>query len=195
MEVGSFVIPTFYEIPGIDFIWIYSNDERLVNKHPAQTLHRYDILGVPGDYLRPESLRLVANPEYKERATQVLGEFNYCCGTLPIIKSWQQITTAEVLILNIDLDYFDNRENGDSEWQKNEHWSPPTVEQDRMVEELFTFFQEKELLPRIQLITIAESPNFCPKSSAQRLLEQLMSLFDKTYQTKGKILPFASITP
>jgi hypothetical protein len=92
----------------------------------------------------------------------------------PDMVEWTHGLGAGPILVHIDMDYFNNRYDGDSDWQ-NRHpiFDPPEAEINARIDELADALSAPGIASRIQDIVVAYSPGFFPAEYWQRADEQL----------------------
>ncbi len=87
------------------------------------------------------------------------GQYRY---TRQLARWLGDLPEAPVL-LHVDMDYFNNRYNGDSDWKsKSGRHDPSLPEVLLAIDELFKTINETGVAPRIENVTVALSPGFFP---------------------------------
>lgn len=92
----------------------------------------------------------------------------------PDVAEWTRDLGAGPILVHIDMDYFNNRYDGDSDWQ-NRHpaFDPSEAEIGAKIDELATALSAPGIAARIQDVVVAYSPGFFPAEYWQRTNEQL----------------------
>jgi hypothetical protein len=81
----------------------------------------------------------------------------------PHIEDWLEGIEGGPLLLHIDMDYFNNRYDGDSDWcVRPVHHDPPTEEIFARIEELSQSLRRRGLIEAIEDVVFAFSPGFFP---------------------------------
>ena len=99
----------------------------------------------------------------------------------PDVDAWLEGLGAGPILLHIDLDYFNNRYDGDSDWRnRSEPFDPPLARVYEKIDELTTALTQYKLLDRVEDVVIAYSPGFFPgefwREADARLAEGLRTL-------------------
>lgn len=92
----------------------------------------------------------------------------------PDVVEWTRDLGSGPILVHIDMDYFNNRYDGDSDWE-NRHpaFDPPQADIDAKIDELADVLSASKIASRIQDIVVAYSPGFFPAEYWQRANEQL----------------------
>lgn len=99
----------------------------------------------------------------------------------PHVQEWLSDIGSGPILLHIDMDYFNNRYDGDSDWrQRNGKLDPPLQQILAKIDELTGALADTEIAPRIEQMAVAFSPGFFPaehwSAAADRLLPALERL-------------------
>jgi len=104
-----------------------------------------------------------------------------CYRLTPHLTDWVEELGSGPILLHVDMDYFNNRYDGDSDWRERPQvQDPPLDEITASIDDLVDTLDEAGLGPRIEDIVIAYSPGFFPAEfwsvSAARLTPALERL-------------------
>lgn len=151
--MGSFMTPFLHRFPGCEV-------RHLCQPPKARSTEIFRIEpGVVSDSLldplacRP-SVTLKASEPYTGPSTYLF---------TPSIEDWLADTQDRRFLLHIDLDYFNNRYDGDSDWSL--HASPLDPPRDVImarIDELASVLSPSDIAARIDDVVIAFSPGFFP---------------------------------
>jgi hypothetical protein len=112
---------------------------------------------VPDDLLDPGALRPVTSLE----SITGVGPSRY--RLTPNLDDWLEGIEGGPILLHIDLDYFNNRYDGDSDWRNRPvRHDPPIEEIYSRIEELSRALRQRGLLEAIEDVVFAFSPGFFP---------------------------------
>lgn len=156
ISVGSFIAPFFHHVKKIVFRHL-RNGYRSTNPTVKKKLYPsliYDDLLSPGQF-RP-ALSLEAFGAVGQRSIDYLV-------TDCIKELLQDLPKEPSILLHIDMDYFNNRFDGDSDWVGRKQILNPTLEQ--VLSQVSTTFTQLWSIinkSRVEDITIALSPGFFP---------------------------------
>jgi len=78
------------------------------------------------------------------------------------LRVWANDLRPGPVLLHIDMDYFNNRYNGCSDWQQRRSYDPPLEEVLAEIERLFKVLRDTGASARIEDVAIALSPGFFP---------------------------------
>jgi hypothetical protein len=84
------------------------------------------------------------------------------------------------ILLHIDMDFFNNRYNGDTDWEKNRNRNDPSMlKQLKQISEFFRLLEHYKLVEFVQHTAIAISPGFYPcefwRTSIRHLLNEAVN--------------------
>lgn len=104
-----------------------------------------------------------------------------CYRLTPDLTDWLAELGPGPILLHIDMDYFNNRYDGDSDWSaRPQALDPPLAAIMARIDELVRALAQAGLGPRIEDIVIAYSPGFFPaefwRPAAERLIPALERL-------------------
>lgn len=75
----------------------------------------------------------------------------------------KDISDTATILLHVDMDYFNNRFDGDSDWRSHEFIYDPSAEVVyKSIEEIFSTIKKSSIAERIENYTVALSPGFFP---------------------------------
>lgn len=80
----------------------------------------------------------------------------------PHMDAWLEAIGPGPILLHIDMDYFNNRYDGDSDWRERVRLDPSVADVNVKIDELISALRSKNLLARLEDIVIAYSPGFFP---------------------------------
>ena len=170
--MGSFLTPFVFAVPECDI--------RQLGQPPKVTETIDSILvptTLPDDLLRPGALRQAVRLE--PSAGTGPGRYRTTCD----LHAWLEDIKPGPVLLHIDMDYFNNRYDGDNDWPDRRGRHDPSLELvlDR-VGEVTSAIRVAGLLPRIVDAVVAFSPGFFPaemwRSAEQRLRQGLGELYE-----------------
>ena len=94
--------------------------------------------------------------------------------TTPSVDDWLADIDGGPILLHVDMDYFCNRYDGDSDWGDRElRLDPPPEMIDHKIDEVVGALDAKGLAGRIEDVVIAFSPGFFPAEHWGRADERL----------------------
>lgn len=106
------------------------------------------------------------------------------------IEDWLADLPEAPILLHIDMDYFNNRFDGDSDWATSEkRHDPNLVDIQNAIDQLFVAIEATNVASRIEDVTVALSPRFFPSefwpASIARLNQRLSPLGWEVETPKG----------
>jgi hypothetical protein len=172
---GSFLLPFFYQQKGrrIRLDHIYPDPERETSDAGMEKeiyvpgLLRYGIEQDGPLILQQFGPTLALRREPEGEANLTISHLNAEGMEFPAL-------VGEVIILDIDLDFFSNKMRGGSDWRTKPGWHPGEEELGRLM--VYT----RKLIEMIALsgvpvvVTIATSNDFCPSEIASATLQKLL---------------------
>jgi len=190
--VGSFFAPFVHELPSVlvrhlslSAGWVEDSREWwLLRETNEDTIIR------PG-LLRPEIGMTLMGPNSPEHGDdRVAGRYRF---TRTYERCFSDLPNCPIL-LHIDLDYFNNRYDRDSDWREKPGRHDPGEEEIlAKVDELFAALNQFGVAQRIENITVALSPGFFPaefwRSTVERVEQHLSPLgLDLGRGGNGKVI-------
>lgn len=168
--VGSFMVPFLHEVKTVHIRHLCEGD--LPGKRPLDTLLQkawgLDILLDIQKY-RPQ----ITFSERKDEADDSIIKYKRTNNLL----YWLSDLPNVPVLLHIDMDYFNCRYDGDSDWQKHSPRHDPDIEAiETKMEQIFSTIRASDLMHRIEDITIALSPGFFPVEFWQRGVHKMAKL-------------------
>ncbi len=169
--MGSFMTPFLHTVPDTEV-------RHLCQPPKATTTHTYKILlHDECDSLLDRHARRPAVCLRKEADAVGPGTYR----VTPDVQEWLSGIGPGPILLHIDMDYFSNRYDGDSDWlERNDKLDPPLQQILAKIDELTGALADAEIAPRIEQIAVAFSPGFFPAehwcAAANRLLPALERL-------------------
>lgn len=92
----------------------------------------------------------------------------------PSLDDWLSDLDGRRLLLHVDMDYFCNRYDGDSDWRSRVlPLDPPMEAIERRVDEVVAALNKRGLIGRLEDIVVAYSPGFFPAEFWGRTDERL----------------------
>ena len=153
--IGSFIVPLLHQIPKVHIRHLCATGYSISRKgkYLLQPITAADELLDPS-MLRP-AVRLVSVPNQKFDAASTYSVTAH-------LDDWLQGLPDVPILLHIDLDYFNNRFNGDSDWELHPSRHDPSAREiTNAIDAVFNALA-KHSLDRIEDITVALSPRFFP---------------------------------
>ena len=165
--MGSFIAPFLHAVPAAEI-------RHLCQSTGTIGTTDYEILLIEANdtlidrHARRPGIRLRA----RDRGT--LGPS--CQRITPHLCDWLQDIGPRRILLHIDMDYFNNRYNGDSDWRRNRLSFDPSLSTIMyMIDELTTSLHDTGCAHRIEDIVVALSPGFFPAEHWRPAISRLVS--------------------
>lgn len=168
IAVGSFLTVFLHHCPRVQLRHLFP-PHRTPAAHPAGTIQRVtepdELRGA--DCLRPAVRFAAADAE--------TGLSYYPTDQLSSLLA--DIPPGVPVLLHVDMDYFNNRFDGDSDWQQHETIHNPPAEQVlKQVREVFATVLATIAPAQLEDITVALSPGFFPAELWQSSIEEIEAL-------------------
>ena len=176
--VGSFMAPFIHNIPFVHLRHLSQTapdealqDFSLVPKHLADTILNIGAsrpaVGINRDLIEAPKEQVSATTKHYRFTRQ--------------LDAWLGDLPDAPVLLHVDMDYFNNRYNGDSEWNaRGQRHDPKSSEIMLAIDAVFKAINDSGVTSRIENVTVALSPGFFPAElwagSIGRMQEQLASL-------------------
>ncbi|MBD0343724.1 MAG: hypothetical protein ICV55_01525 [Coleofasciculus sp. C3-bin4] len=174
--IGSFIVPLLHRIPKVHMRHLCATGYSL-SRRGKYLLQRET---VADDFLNPDMMR----PAKRLEAIQESSDWNigntstYSVSANP--DEWLHELPDVPTLLHIDLDYFNNRFNGDSDWESHSSRHDPTSHEiTTEIDSVFNTLAERGIFDRIVDITVALSPGFFPVEFWSLATERINYHLDK----------------
>lgn len=151
--MGSFMTPFLALAPQAEV-------RHLCQPPKAQDTRDYEIrrVVIEDDLLEPGAPRLAIDLTPIETGT---GPGRY--RMTPLVDDWLAHLDGRRLLLHVDMDFFCNRYDGDSDWRSRDlTLDPPMEEIERRIDEVAAALGRRGLIDRLEDVVIAYSPGFFP---------------------------------
>ena len=170
--MGSFLTPFLHAAPRAEV-------RHLCQPPKARSTrdHRIALAAEPDTLIRPGQPRPAVRLEEEPGATGP-----GCYRITPDVDAWLEGVGPGPVLLHIDMDYFNNRYDGDSDWRgREEAFDPPLEAVLEKVDDLVDALKRTGLAEQIEDMVIAYSPGFFPAElwapADARLQQGLESLY------------------
>lgn len=166
--IGSFIAPIIHKIPRVHVRHLCATGYSTTRKglYSLQPTLFHD------DLIAPEKKRLAV--KLVPCAGQVSPHANTYRVTANVDEWLQDLPNGVPILLHIDMDYFNNRFNGDSDWElyKNSH-DPSGEELLLSIDSVFHALAQQEVIGNICDVAIALSPRFFPAEFWQMSIDRI----------------------
>lgn len=155
ISIGSFMTLFLHSMPKIQF-------RHLMPKHrlsKAQVSGKVNLGFLNDETIQPyqERPRLSFSPSEGTKSNLEYSVFT------EIDDFLKDISDTAAILLHVDMDYFNNRFDGDSDWRSHEYNHDPIAEiVYKNIEEIFSKIEKGNIAKRIENYTVALSPGFFP---------------------------------
>jgi hypothetical protein len=158
--IGSFMAPLLHRFPMVQVRHLCSTEYTDARKGPhiVCPVDVADELLAPGS-IRP-GLRLDKLQDSRDK-TRVRGSHPYM--VTDDLSAWLNNLPAGPVLLHIDMDYFNNRFNGDSDWvDEGPKYDPPLEQVLARIDRVFQSLEDAGVAERVNDFAAALSPGFFP---------------------------------
>jgi len=158
--IGSFMAPFLHKIRNVHVRHLCSTEYTTERKgpHAVSPIEVLDELLAPGSMRPGLQLHKLADP----------AEVSVQAGALPYIVTddlddWLKELPAGPVVVHIDMDYFNNRFNGDSDWvDAGPKYDPPLPQVLARIDAVFESLERGGVAERVEDFAVAMSPGFFP---------------------------------
>jgi hypothetical protein len=173
LGMGSFLTPFLHRFPDAEV--------RHLCQPPKATATRDFRIArttVADDLLDPGRLRPAIDLKPVAGATG-LG----CYRLTPDVSAWLDMVGSGPVLLHIDMDYFNNRFDGDSDWRKrSEPFDPPLDHVLGKIDEMAEALRRTGVGARLEDVVIAYSPGFFPAEFWSAAEARLRPALERLYE-------------
>ena len=167
--IGSFVAPFLHELSRCDFRHLSQSVSRraMVNSYEISLNSERDTL------LQPGASRPSLGLETCDASLEEFGSHRYVVTHSPEV--WLSELPAWPVLLHIDMDYFNNRFDRDSDWREAPipRHDPDLPAMIRALDEMFDALDRTGVGARIESIAVALSPGFFPAEFWSPMISRL----------------------
>lgn len=171
IAVGSFMPVMFHSIAQIEFRHLMP-EHRIPNAHRGGGLENYfekDML------LFPEKFRPSVKFEHNKGCHTYLP-------TADLKMFLEDIDPSVPILLHVDMDYFNNRFDGDSDWTHHNFRHDPELNIVLgQIDSVFSKIIERDEFAQIEDISIALSPGFFPAEFWKGSIERINKIFQEAF--------------
>ena len=147
---------------------ISSNDRRIIGKATATEDYIATRVTCADELLAPGMPRMAIALQQDSASTGLSYR------RTPNVADWTRDLGLGPILVHIDMDYFNNRYDGDSDWEiRDPGFNASSTEIRAKIDELASALCAPHIAPRIEDIVIAYSPGFFPAEYWQQANEQL----------------------
>ena len=180
--IGSFLAPLLHFLPRVQVRHLCSTE------YLAQRSGNHSIIieTVKDNLLAPDILR----PAIKYSKTiEIAINSSHRYDVTDDLNIWLENLPSGPIFVHFDMDYFNNRYNGDSDWIYNgAKYDPSEEEVLNRIDAVFDAFEEHRLADRIVDIVVALSPGFFPAdlwpTSVERISDRCSKLSSQRTNSK-----------
>ncbi|MBW4598525.1 MAG: hypothetical protein KME29_02670 [Calothrix sp. FI2-JRJ7] len=168
--IGSFIVPLLYQIPHVHIRHLCATQY----SYTRRGVYKLEPLDVVDDLLKPDMLRPSARLQLaSETFKDDVGDTSaYMVSSQ--LSEWLYRLPNTPTLLHIDLDYFNNRFNGDSDWEFHTVRHDPNIHQVlNGIDSVFYALNSQGIFKQIVNIAVALSPGFFPAEFWQEAIERI----------------------
>jgi hypothetical protein len=176
--IGSFIVPLLYQIPKVHVRHLCATGY----SYSRQGVYCLERITTPDDLLASDMLRPTVR--LGAIAKSLKGNPNdlstYSASAKP--EEWLQSLPNAPILLHLDLDYFNNRFNCDSDWEFHpSRHDPASHEILSAIDSVFNALSLQGALDRIVDVTVALSPGFFPAEFWSLATERIHHYIDQLW--------------
>lgn len=168
--IGSFIVPLVHRIPKVHVRHLCATDYSFTRRD----LYLLQPILLAEDVIFPDKNRLAV--KLINRAENFSETQNTYKVTANLDEWLHDLPSNVPILLHIDMDYFNNRFNGDSDWEiyTNNH-DPSGEKLLSSIDLMFNALNQKQVMEKICDISIALSPRFFPSEFWQASVDLIHS--------------------
>jgi hypothetical protein len=183
--IGSFILPLIHQVPKVDVRHLISPNSDQDYSYSRRKITNIEIsweddsLLALGEKRMKTHLRnsreqlLIGSQTHEYKKYKVSDDPKVC---------FEGVPNDVPVLLHIDMDFFNNRFNRDSNWQtNNKRHDPPLKDILLSIDKLFDEFVSFNLVNRVEDVTIALSPGFFPAELWEPTVNKISSYIDKYF--------------
>lgn len=158
--IGSFMAPFLHRFPNVHVRHLCSTEYTTERKGP----HAVSPVEVQDELLAPQSMRpglrleklaVAADPDEQPEAHPYI--------VTDDLNDWLKELPSGPVLVHIDMDYFNNRFNGDSDWvDAGPKYNPPLPQVLARIDAVFASLEDSGVAERVEDFAVALSPAFFP---------------------------------
>ncbi|PSB02361.1 hypothetical protein [Merismopedia glauca] len=168
--IGSFIVPLLHFIQKVQIRHLCATGYSVAR----QGWYSLTPTLVSDRLFKPNCKRLAVELQSCQNPSSVIENKNTYRVTADL-NEWLKDLPANVpILLHIDMDYFNNRFNGDSDWEVHTNrYDPSREEVIASINVMFDVLYQNEVMDKIFNIAIALSPGFFPAELWEPAIEQI----------------------
>jgi hypothetical protein len=174
--IGSFMAPLLHFLPGVHVRHLCSTEYAKERLGP----HIVRPIRIPDELLAPGSLRPAV--ELKRIEDVCEGDRKGCHPYIVTddLKGWLKDLPEGPVLVHIDMDYFNNRFNGDSDWvDDGPKYDPPLSGVVSRIDQVFDSLKGEQIAGRVADFAVALSPGFFPADMWAPSIERIQNHIDE----------------
>jgi hypothetical protein len=158
--IGSFMAPLLHAFPNVHVRHLCSTEYSDARKGP----HAVTAVQVFDDLLSPGSVRPALRlSKFDDVTATHLSAISHPYIVTDDLGSWLEDLPPGPVLLHIDMDYFNNRFNGDSDWvDEGPKYDPPLSQVLDRIDGVFASLESSGIVQRVEDFAVALSPGFFP---------------------------------
>ena len=179
--IGSFMAPMLHYLSSVNIRHLCSTEYAKERQGP------YVIRPVTifDDLLAPGSARPALKLKRIEEASDANSQGGHPYTVTDDLRSWLTNLPEGPVIVHIDMDYFNNRFNGDSDWvDYGPKYDPPMQDVLNRIDQVFESFETEGIAERVADFAVALSPGFFPADLWAPSIERIEFHVDRLIAAK-----------
>jgi hypothetical protein len=174
--IGSFMAPLLHHLPSVDVRHLCSTEYAKERQGP----YLVRPVSLPDDLLAPGSSRPAVELRRVEEAPDARGEEGHPYLVTDDLDTWLAGLPEGPVLVHIDMDYFNNRFNGDSDWvDYGPKYDPPLHDVLARIDQVFRALEVGGIVERIEDFAVALSPGFFPADLWAPSIERIEAHVDR----------------
>lgn len=174
--IGSFIVPLLHTIQRVQIRHLCATRYSVIR----QGWYSLNPIFVSDALLNPNNKRLAVDLQPCKNLSSAI-ENNHTYRVTADLDEWLKDLPVNVpILLHIDMDYFNNRFNGDSDWETHTNRYDPSSEQILIaINNMFNSLYHKKIMNNICNIAIALSPSFFPSEFWAASIDRIRDYINK----------------
>jgi hypothetical protein len=174
--IGSFIVPLLHSIQRVQIRHLCATTYSVTRKG----LYSLTSNHVQDNLLNTKNKRIATKLQLCQNLSSVTTNNSTYRVTANLDEWLKDLPTDIPILLHIDMDYFNNRFNGDSDWlMHRKRYDPSYQEIALSISSMFDSLDRKKLIDKISNIAISLSPGFFPAEFWEASIAQIQYHLNK----------------
>jgi hypothetical protein len=179
--IGSFMAPFFHQFKSVHVRHLCSTEY----SKSRQGAHFVRPLIILDDLIAPGSRRLGLELRRLESEADAVHQQTHPYLVTDDLSSWLEGLPEGPVLIHIDMDYFNNRFNGDSDWvDYGPKYDPPLSDVLARIDAVFASLENSKVTERVVDLAVGLSPGFFPAELWAPSIERIQSLVESLIAAK-----------